>query len=377
MTILSETCDKVGGYSYTTNSNFPYSTRSNEIGYGRINLKNAILMTPDNGGGTPPPVTNHDIIVTNPSVNPQSGLFGSTITISCTQLTMTPTLNQVNSTVQYRYSSNTTWGDSDDIIIGTDTTALGGGVISGQENITFIVPSQVGTRYILMRANFNSSVVETNYGNNTATIPFVAVDPNIALADISVEYVAPSTSEVLLTPNQISLNVRWRFTNTGTVPITFFSYDRRWVNCSGGSFIFGCSSQSTWTGNLLPGQSVLLPSANGWISSNTCPQLSSPSSTVCYVPQGGSNIYRTSIISVNNGTGDSNSLNNVRDLNISRLSVTDDPNLYSVDPTYIEIYTITGMLLDQKKWEELPNGIYMIKEVYPDETRVVKKVKTN
>lgn len=377
MTILSETCDKVGGYSYTTNPNFPYSTRSNEIGYGRINLKNAILMTPDNGGGTPPPVVNHDIIITNPLVNPQSGLFGSTITISCTQLTMTPTLEQINSVVQYRYSSNTTWGDADDIIIGTDTTTLGGGVISGQENITFVVPSQVGTRYILMRANFNNSVVETNYGNNTTTIPFVAVDPNIALADISVEYVAPSTSEVLLTPNQISLNVRWRFTNTGTVPITFFSYDRRWVNCSGGSFIFGCSSQSTWSGNLLPGQSVILPSANGWVSTNTCPQLANPSSSVCYVPAGGSNIYRTSVISVNNATGDSNSLNNVRDLNISRLAVTDEPNLYSVDPTYIEIYTITGMLLDQKKWEELPNGIYMIKEVYPDETRVIKKVKTN
>jgi hypothetical protein len=376
MMILSETCDKVGGYAYNNNANFPYSTRSNEIGYGRINLKNAILMTPDNGGGTPPPITNHDVMITNPSVNPQSGLYGSTINISCVQLTMTPTLEQVNSILQYRYSSNTIWGDSDDIIIGTDTTSLGGGVISGSENITFVVPSLPGTKYILIRANFNNAIVETSYANNLTTIPFTPVDPNIALADISVEYVAPLTSEVLLTPNQTSMNVRWRFTNTGTVPITFFSYDRRWVNCSGSGF-FGCVSQGTWSGNLLPGQSVILPSSNGWVSTNTCPQLVNSSSTVCYVPAGGSNIYRTSIISVNNGTGDSNSLNNVKDLNVSRLAVSDEPNLYSVDPTYIEIYTITGMLLDQKKWEELPNGIYMIKEVYPDETRVVKKVKTN
>lgn len=378
MMILSETCDKVGGYSYTTNSNFPYSTRSNEIGYGRINLKNAILMTPDNGGGTPPPVTNHDIMITNPSVTPQSALFGTTITISCTQLTMTPTLEQVNSVLQYRYSVNTIWGDSDDIIIGTDTTSLGGGTISGAESINFIVPSQAGTRHILIRANFNNAIIENSYSNNLSVIPFVAVDPNIALADISVEYVTPTTSEVLLSPTQVSLNIRWRFTNTGTVPITFFSYDRRWVNCSGSSVIFGCSSQTAWSGNLLPGQSVVLPSANGFVSTNTCPQLSSPNSTVCFVPAGGTNIYRTSIITVNNNvSGDSNPLNNVRELNVSRVAVSDEPNLYSVDPTYIEIYTVTGMLLDQKKWEEVPVGIYLVKEVYPDQTRVVKKVKTN
>ena len=48
--ILSQTAEKVGGYSYTNNPTWPYSTRSNELGYGRINLKDAINATPNPGG---------------------------------------------------------------------------------------------------------------------------------------------------------------------------------------------------------------------------------------------------------------------------------------------------------------------------------------
>jgi hypothetical protein len=100
-------------------------------------------------------------------------------------------------------------------------------------------------------------------------------------------------------------------------------------------------------------------------------------SSVCFVPAGGSNIYRTSILNVNgSSSGDYNLSNNVVDCNLSRLNAAEEGlNISSVDPTYIEIYTVTGMLLDQTKWEELPSGIYLIKEVYPDETRIVKRVK--
>lgn len=39
---LESTCDKVGGYTYTVNSNQPNGTWSEELGYGRINSENAI-----------------------------------------------------------------------------------------------------------------------------------------------------------------------------------------------------------------------------------------------------------------------------------------------------------------------------------------------
>jgi hypothetical protein len=100
-------------------------------------------------------------------------------------------------------------------------------------------------------------------------------------------------------------------------------------------------------------------------------------STVCYVPAGGSNIYRTTILNVNgSSSGDYNTSNNSVDCNLSRLNAAEEGlNIISVDPTYVEIYTVTGMLLDQEKWEELPSGIYLVKEVYPDEIRIVKRVK--
>ena len=196
------------------------------------------------------------------------------------------------------------------------------------------------------------------------------------MADLSIELVQPSSS-VILTATQIAINFRWRVTNTGTAPITSFNWERRWVNCTSTGTFFPCVSTSFWSGTLLPGQSILLPSSNGFLSINTCPQLMGSGTTVCYVPAGGSNIYRTSILNVNgSSSGDYNNTNNVVDCNLSRLNAAEEGlNISSVDPTYIEIYTITGMLLDQTRWDELPSGIYLIKEVYPDETRVVKKVK--
>jgi hypothetical protein len=376
MALLAQSCEKVGGYTYSNDPNFPYSTRSNELGYGRVNIKNAILLTEDNGGGTPPPITNHDLMISNLSVSPQSGFYGSNITISCTQMTMMPNLSSVNSVLEYRYSSNTTWGDSDDIVIGTDTTTLGGGILSGIENITFVVPSIPGTKYILVKANSNNAIVETTYANNTSQVSFSPIDPNVALSDLSLELVQP-TSSFLLTATQVAINFRWRVTNTGTTTVTSFNWERRWVNCTSTGFNFQCVSTSSWTGTLLPGQSVVLPSSNGFISVNTCPQLMGTGSSVCFVPAGGSNIYRTSILNVNgSSSGDYNLSNNVVDCNLSRLNASEEGlNISSVDPTYIEIYTVTGMLLDKAKWEELPSGIYLIKEVYPDETRVVKKFK--
>jgi len=376
MALLAQSCEKVGGYTYSNDPNFPYSTRSNELGYGRVNIKNAILLTEDNGGGTPPPITNHDLMISNLSVSPQSGFYGSNITISCTQMTMMPNLSSVNSVLEYRYSSNTTWGDSDDIVIGTDTTTLGGGILSGIENITFVVPSIPGTKYILVKANSNNAIVETTYANNTSQVSFSPIDPNVALSDLSLELVQP-TSSFLLTATQVAINFRWRVTNTGTTTVTSFNWERRWVNCTSTGFNFQCVSTSSWTGTLLPGQSVVLPSSNGFISVNTCPQLMGTGSSVCFVPAGGSNIYRTSILNVNgSSSGDYNLSNNVVDCNLSRLNAAEEGlNISSVDPTYIEIYTVTGMLLDQTKWEELPSGIYLIKEVYPDETRIVKRVK--
>jgi hypothetical protein len=380
MTILAQSCDKVGGYTYSSDPNFPLSTRSNELGYGRINLKTAILMAPDGGTPPPPPVSNHDIILSNPLVNPNSALIGSTITISCKQMTMNSSLSQVNSIVQYRLSTNSIWGDSDDIIIGTDTTTLGGGISSGNEDITYTVPNSPGLKYILFKANFNNAIVETNYSNNNGQVQFFITQPTTDGLDLSLTLNAPTSTDITLTATQVAVNFQYKFTNNGSTPITGFTWERRWVNCTSNNIYFPCVRTTTWpangaTGVIQPGESIILPNGiNSWSSENTCPQLANPNNSTCFVPAGGNNTFRISIISVN-GTPDSNPINNVKEVNFTRLSVSDAPNIYSVDPTYIEIYTITGMLLDQTRWDELPTGIYVIKEVYPDQTIVTKKIK--
>ena len=138
---------------------------------------------------------------------------------------------------------------------------------------------------------------------------------------------------------------------------------------------FSCSNTSSWSGNLLPGQYVILPGTNSWSSVNTCPQLMGTGQSACYVSAGGSNIYRTTIINVNGAQSDYNISNNVIDCNLSRLAVSEVPDVLGEEPLYIEIYTITGVLLDINKWDELPVGIYLFKEVYTNETKFVKRGK--
>ncbi len=85
--ILATTAEKVGGYSYTNNSTWPLSTRSNELGYGRINLRDAINATPNPGGivpPPPPPLQIHNFVINTLTVNPTSVISGSNITITAT-----------------------------------------------------------------------------------------------------------------------------------------------------------------------------------------------------------------------------------------------------------------------------------------------------
>jgi len=42
--IMSRTCQKVGGYNYTTNASYPYGTRNNEMGYGLLDAQAAVIM---------------------------------------------------------------------------------------------------------------------------------------------------------------------------------------------------------------------------------------------------------------------------------------------------------------------------------------------
>jgi hypothetical protein len=109
----------------------------------------------------------------------------------------------------------------------------------------------------------------------------------------------------------------------------------------------------------------------------------------CAVPVGTSNTYRLDVISVNGSTGDADLTNNRLDLVFNRLATNqediignyplfDDPNALIIEDEYpisVNIYTVTGMLLDINRYNELPKGIYIIKENYEDHTNTYKWAK--
>jgi len=383
LAILSSTCEKVGGYTYSNNPAWPLSTRSNELGYGRINLKDAIIATPNPGGDPPPPPT----IVSNYTVNniivtPTSVNLGSTILVDYTAhvseevSVMTTFATFVK--VQYRYSTNSTLGDSDDVIIGVDSVSLGGGVNSATKSFSYTVNGTAGTKYIFVTINYDNAVEETIITDNTSFKAFNVTNPSMSGTDVRIELVQPAANP-WTTSLQI-VNVQWRAVNTGTVPITQINYTRGWIDCTAA---FGCVTNSTWTGNLQPGQSTLLPANNMIISVNLC----HPSR--CAVPVGSSNTFRLNVVSVNGSVGDADLTNNRLDLVVNRISTNEediignyplleDPNSFYIEddiPAFVNIYTVTGMLLDVNRYNELPKGIYIIKENYIDHTKTYKWAK--
>jgi hypothetical protein len=305
----------------------------------------------------PPPAPKHNIIISAISVTPTSVNIGQSITINCTQTTQTPTLSTVSSHLQYRYSTNTTWGDADDIVIGTDTTILGGGVASGNESITYTVPSSPGQKYILIKANHNGLVDETTTGDNFGTVSFTAVDPAAALVDGAISFTTPATSPFTTTATATTVNLQWKFTNTGSSVITSFSWGRTWVNCPTGT---SCETTASWTGTLQPGQSVYLPNGiNSWLSTQLC-----FSSTNCAVPIGGTNTYRTRIITVNGYSTDNNVSNNVANCIISRPAT-------NSEVVFVEIFDFNNLNTKAAKYEnidaaKLERGLYIIHTHYED-----------
>ena len=63
---------------------------------------------------------------------------------------------------------------------------------------------------------------------------------------------------------------------------------------------------------------------------------------------------------------------------IGNFPLVDDPEgIYIEDdyPISVQIYTITGSLLDINRYSELPTGIYIIKAEYMDRTETFKWAK--
>lgn len=386
--ILAQTCEKVGGYTYSNNPTWPLSTRSNELGYGRINLKDAINATPNPGGTPPPPPPPpsqiHNFVINTLTINPTSVIAGSNITITATIATQNPTYPAVDVMTQHRLSTNTVWGDADDIVIGTTSGILGGGVATDVENLTYNVGNITGLRYVISRVNYMGSVSETVSTDNTKQASFTATQPAVTGSDLSVTLTSPLTSSITIPSTQTAVSFQWKITNTGSVPITTFTWDRNWITQSTTPLTWPTST--SWQGPLLPGQYILLPNGGSltnqfgisWMSSAVC-----FSATQCAIPLGGTNTMRMRILSVNGGTGDGNLNNNSVDCMVTRLATaTNNGDVVGPEIDYVEVRQFSQLYEKPIRYNSLDEailekGLNIIHIHYSDGTVEIRKISVN
>ena len=126
-------------------------------------------------------------------------------------------------TVAYRLSSNTTYGDPDDITLtATRTISSLNPSASNTATTTLAIPASVaaGTYYVCAKADSASVVTEGNENNNTACSSAIAV----GLADLTVSSVVPGANTVA--PGG-SLSETDTVANNGAIAAASFTVDYR------------------------------------------------------------------------------------------------------------------------------------------------------
>lgn len=389
MTILAQTADKVGGYTYAINSNYPLSTRSVELGYGRINLASAVNAVPAIGGPVDPPAL-HNLFVNNCSVNNVSPALGSNIVITTTQKTSSPTLTSVSPKVQYRLSNDNIWS-TDDAIIGTDTSSLGNNIESEIETITYTIPasSTIGSKYILIKANYDGAISELITTDNMCSLPITLVNPGTSGIDLQAFWV--SSSVVTCGTNTAPANgavgtTGYRFRVTGTTPISAFTAKVYWENCpfAGMPSYASCTLSNLSFSTNTPLQTNAL--TNTWSFTACLANCGLSTNPYTVVAVGETRNLVLQILTVNGQTGDAVAGNNIAYLPVTRTTCT-TATIDGVDVDFgnvevekeiaepiVKIYTITGTSVDGIPLDNLASGMYIIRTFFPDGSIETKKI---
>jgi subtilisin family serine protease len=350
MSALSQTAEKVGGYVYDYNSNYPYSTRSVQIGYGRINLKSALILA---GSGTPPPppTPKHNITVQNCAIDNSAPELNQTITVSATHLTSSPNLPIVQSVLRFTLSNDMILS-AEDVVLKLDTAFLGGGVASVTSSVTY-TPDSPGLKYILIHADALNSIDEYVESDNSCLVQYSIAAP-VFPADLQVIILSSPWTGCSNTPQP---QLRYRFKNVGTTSISSWTWRIYWENSVPNSAWHSLNSINYIPNGLAPNQS-----SSDFVQGFNYTQF----------PEGVS-VNRCVEILSTLPSPDQQSFNNKACLSFTRLCLLNASNAIVVDevPTY-EIYTISGQLLDEQSVDELPTGMYIIRATYSDRTEVKK-----
>jgi Subtilase family/CARDB len=212
---LAQSCEKVGGYSYTANSTYTLSTWSTALGYGRVNMQAALQLALPQAPSLP------DITISGASVSSTSPQVGQSITINANQQVTPSNGGSISPVLEYRYSIDNVWS-TDDVVIGTDVSMLGAGISSESENITYTIPAGSGTRYILVRADAQNTVSELNENNNTGSISISIPAPS-TVSDVTVINATVSSPSVIA-GQTITISCTQRISSASTTVFPTIQY---------------------------------------------------------------------------------------------------------------------------------------------------------
>lgn len=143
---------------------------------------------------------NNDFYISNASLSNTSVAAGASVTANCRQNYSGNSTSTVVSTMHYVLSSNTTFGDMDDVYLTDDISGLHSGNLYSQESATLHVPSGTvaGSYYILFVADAPQNFAESNEDNNIQAVP------------ITVQNVPPTPSNVQATDDLCDkIRVTW------------------------------------------------------------------------------------------------------------------------------------------------------------------------
>jgi hypothetical protein len=338
------------------------------LGYGRVNLYNAIRATPFVGNPViNPPASNHNFYLTNCSSSANIPNVGSTITISTRQKTTAPTLSQVSPKLRYYWSTDINISASD-ILIGEDTSSLGNGIDSELENISYQVPQNPGVWYVLIKANHDGEFPEMTSIDNVCSIQITVVNPSSGGVDLRAFFV---NSQITTCGTNTGNQATVRFQNVGSSPITSFTYRWRWETCPTVPSYYNCNNLLTTSGFLVNPLNPMQFSGtylSNWCITN-CGLSSAPFEIISV---GSTRNLIVEIMTVNGQSGDSNPSNNIAIIPVTRISCSGASiDELPIEQPIVKIYTITGMEVQQDLNRLVP-GAYIIHFIYKDRTEIQK-----
>lgn len=258
ISIMAQTCEKVGNYVYTANATNTLSSWSNELGYGRVNMHSAVATALQLSIPLP------DLQLSAQQVSSTIVNEGQTVIASVNQTINPSAGNAVFPVVEYRWSTDQIWS-ADDLTLGTDGSTLAAGTGAEGESLSFIVPAGTGTRYLLMKADAENAVNESNENNNIVAIA-VTVNPAPVLPDITLtNFIAsdltPDIGQTIVISCSQIISLAPATASTATIQYRY-STDQVW---SSGDIIIGTdiSTFNSSTLNESENISFIIPSGSG------------------------------------------------------------------------------------------------------------------